>query len=103
LAAGIQNCSYNSFNYIDIIEHGGNQKASESLVRSILFHFQKGMGSNLPSRARMDCYVACGEARRKSEQEFRDKLAEQIYELTGVKPRIVEPKEDGGPYLLFQS
>jgi hypothetical protein len=101
LAAGIQNCTYNSFNYID---HGGNQKASESLVRSILFHFQKGMGSNLPSSARMDCYVdGCGEALRLSQQAFRDKLVEQIYELTGVKPRIVEPKKDGGPYQLFQS
>jgi hypothetical protein len=99
LAAGIQNCAYNSFDY----NVKDSPEKSENLVRTILFVFQKGptWSTFLPNATfgRFFCsYDVC-----KRQQEFRDKLVEQIYALTGVKPRIVEPEKEGDHYAIYQS
>jgi hypothetical protein len=100
LAAGIKNCAYNSFDYVA----EGSRKKSENLIRTILFAVQKGPTwcAFLPDDAVLEQHY-CREETRKKQQEFRDKLVDQIYALTGVKPRIVELEKKGGRYVIYQS
>jgi len=65
---------------------------STDLVNSILFSFRAGRGHVLP-------WGHLGRDARdyteKSRQAFRDRIAQQIHELTGQKPRLVKSKQDG--------
>jgi hypothetical protein len=100
LAAGIQNCSYNSFKYYD---KDNSQKTSEDLVRPILFFFQRGMGSWLPNAALGQVHYESEDKKRKSQQDFHDSLVVQIHALTGEKPCIERSKnKDGAKYAIYQ-
>jgi hypothetical protein len=94
LHLAIQNCVYNSFQYR--IET--DTKSSEDLVRRILFSFQQDHGYTIPRNAGIEY-----NADDKSRQEFRDKLVNQLYQLTGVKPRIVFQATTSQTYVVYYS
>jgi hypothetical protein len=101
LAAGIQNCFYNSFKYYEDLK----EISSETLVRHILFSFQKGMGLYISNVAALQKHgISDSEEKvRKSQQGFRDSLVDQIHALTGEKPRIAEPSKAGANYAIYKS
>jgi hypothetical protein len=73
----------------------GYQKSAE-LVKSILLCFRKGQSYQLPRGVVGDWSRTSSklEASEK-EHEFQRRLVEQIFDLTGVKPRITQDDKDG--------
>jgi hypothetical protein len=100
LAAAIQNSEYNVFRY----NNGIND--SRYIVRQILFAFQQGLSFPLPTDA---IFVTTGNRndsgrfvnKELAKQHFREKLVDQIHQLTGVKP--VVKKEDNDQYVVYYS
>jgi hypothetical protein len=101
LAWAIANCDLNSF-YYD--EPGVSLCSSQDLVRSILFTFRQGFGYYLSDKARLapketfSMREESEEQKRKSEQDFRDNVSNQIHQLTGTKP-LISKEEEG--YLIY--
>ena len=86
LGCAIENAECNSFTFIDN-EHTDNE--STGIVLGCLFHFRRKNGSRFSPDY---CVDQRGEPGRKL---FREKLSEQIWQLTGVKPRIVVETNGG--------
>lgn len=89
----IENTEYGSFDYYT--EKRGEKKSSKDLVKTILFRFRRGCG----------CYIEYGrtkESEPSTEKDFRDKLFNQVLQLTGVRPRL-EKKEKDGRYCIYFS
>jgi hypothetical protein len=75
----LSNSNLASFKYLDT---KNNLVESTDLVKFILFSFRKNIG------CRVENYTLNGGA-EDGQKEFRDKLVNQLFELTGVKPRLV--------------
>jgi len=72
---------------------------SADLVRSVLLWFRKGFGTPIDN----DIYISDKRWEQPQEGEkelFRDKLSEQIYQLTGQKPRLVKKN---GTFIIHYS
>jgi septal ring factor EnvC (AmiA/AmiB activator) len=85
LAAGIQNCEYNSFAYSKLSQTYSRNSAG--IVRKILFSFQQGEPFIFPANLN---YAS-----------FRNELSRRIQQLTGVKPAM--RKEGDGRYSIHYS
>jgi hypothetical protein len=106
LAAAIQNSDYNSFWYVSNQPRGIPDTESKYIVRQILFAFQQGRISvSLPPDAMFVTEGNLDQFRNLkvdiAKQHFREKLVDQIHQLTGVKP--VMKKEDNGQYGIYYS
>jgi hypothetical protein len=104
----IENVHHGSFNYRLYREddyHGYSLHdeviKSSDLARDILFAFRKGGSMNLPRGAVFAPTVCNSDVRYeadKGEQAFRDSIVDQIFSLTGTKPRVNKEGGFGGRY-----
>jgi hypothetical protein len=94
LAFAFQNAEANTFDYYP-------EKPGRQLVRPILLSFRRGGYYSIPSKHGTLGHDLTGNERRKSEQAFRDKLSEQIHELTGAKPRFEFKKEEDSYWIYY--
>ena len=106
LAFAVHNAEENSFKYYGDGEQNQPVSNSRDLVLSILLCFRRGCPVYLPSTLgpmdRNQILYGDGDQRLlTSEQVFRDRLAAQIHELTGVRPRFVFKKEEDKYWIYY--
>jgi hypothetical protein len=70
---------------------------SKDLVKNMLLSFRQDRGHYLPKNARLVSYTSSSN----SQTEFENKLIAQIYNLTGVKPCIVDSSD--GRRIIYYS
>lgn len=89
----------NSFRYF-VQSTSGYRDVSESRndVKDILVTFRQGLGRYINDG---DMAAYQGQSSEKTKSEFRDKLVNYIYTLTGVKPRL--KLEGNGKYAIYYS
>lgn len=92
-------------------EKGSKGRNSQELVKNVLFIFRKGVRVDISNYSMYE-YLKDGKGEdfkwthdggkpiEDGEREFRRRLSEQMYQLTGVKPRVVC---DGGKYAICYS
>jgi len=80
-----------------------NTYQSPEYVQSVLVWFRKGQGTFLDNNIYISPNTYCHMEQPKEDEreEFRFRLSEQIFQLTGTKPRIM--KKDDGRYAIHYS
>lgn len=92
LANAIQNAEHNSFNYN--IRNDSDEYDSTYLVRAILFAFQGGAGYIVDKEVLVEAYSYYGyEFEEQDVNDFYSRLADQIRDLIGVRPKMERGKD----------
>jgi hypothetical protein len=98
----LDQCSRGSFVYYPNAD-SHNDASSEVLVRKILLDFRQGFGYYVPSETilnRKRNYLS-NEDTLASNQQFRDALTDQLYNILGVKPVWSEPEQNGRRMIMY--
>lgn len=85
------------------VTQAGYEKSAD-LVQSILLSFRKGQSYKLPRGVVGDwSRTSSKQEAKEKEGEFQGRLVEQIFDLTGTKPRITQDDDDEGNCSIWYS